>query len=255
MVVDPTSRNLRLDIAYKGTHYAGWQRQPTAKTVQGELERALTTVLNRPTQIMGAGRTDSGVHAKAQVATCTTDNLHVTPEDLVRGVNALLAPDIRLQQATEVNASFHALRSAQGKVYRYFMTHQPIANVFMHEYVWQVPWPYDKEKMRSAMQSLLGEHDFRSFATHDISTQTTVRTMTRVQWVDNPWGVDCLEIQGSGFLRHMVRVMVGTLMDMAQGRVPSEAMPAILKAKTRSAAGQTAPAQGLFLWGVLYGEE
>ena len=258
-------RTIKLTLAYDGTRYVGWQRQAEGVSIQGLLEGALAEIDEAPVPVVGAGRTDAGVHALGQVA--SFELRHPMPmETLVRAVNARLPQDVRALGAEEADPGFHARYSATSKTYRYRLAMGSAADPFGWRYVWQVPGPLDRAAMRQALAALVGTHDFASFQAAGSSVRTTVRTVTAARLLDAPAAeasplpalappvpVLHLEIAADGFLRHMVRTICGTLVEVGQGRLAPERVAEALSARNRSLAGPTAPARGLFLVGVEYG--
>lgn len=246
-------RTLKLTIQYDGTEYVGWQRQETGTSIQGLLEAALAPIEGTPVVVNGAGRTDAGVHALAQVASATlTSGLDCGT--LVRALNAVLPPDVRVLAIEDVPAGFHARFSATGKIYEYRIVNAPLVSPFLHRYAWHVVPPLDIDAMREAAGALLGHHDFAAFQGAGSSVATTERTLRRLEWQDGG-GYDLplvMRIEGDGFLRHMVRNVVGTLVEVGLGRWPAGCVAGILASRDRAIAGPTAPAPGLFLVRVLY---
>jgi tRNA pseudouridine38-40 synthase len=246
-------RNLKATIQYDGTEYVGWQRQAAGTSIQALLEDALVPIEGGAVVVHGAGRTDAGVHALAQVATFTlTASIH--PATLVRALNGVLPPAVRVVSVEEADAGFHARFSATGKVYEYRVINAPLVSPFLHRYAWHVTHPLDLDAMRAASARLVGTHDFASFQGSGSVVATTSRTIRSVVWEDGG-GYDLpliMRIEGNGFLRHMVRNLVGTLVDIGVGRWAPGEIVRILDARDRALAGRTAPAQGLFLVQVLY---
>jgi len=248
-------RNIKLVLAYDGTEFAGWQVQPDASTIQGTLAKAIERLTNERVLPQGSGRTDAGVHALAQVATFTTDS-SVPTENFVKALNDFLPASIRVSEASEAPASFHARKSATGKMYRYRMYRGAICPPFLARYVWHYPYPLDESAVSEASGMILGEHDFTSFAAVDPERG-------REEEVSNVRVISCSEwrrdrdefvytVHGSGFLHHMVRNLVGTFLLAGKGTIAGGAIRRILQARNRSAAGATAPAQGLCLISVDY---
>lgn len=269
------SRCLKLTVAYDGTHFAGWQRQPGARTVQGVLEAALAEIAGRAVTVVGAGRTDSGVHAIGQVASARVPARHA-PETYARALNARLPPDVRIVRAEEAAGDFHARKRASLKVYRYHIWNGATAPVLGGHLVWHVPAPLDVAAMREAATAMVGTHDFRAFRAEGSSAATTVRTVYAAEVgesrVGPGWPLDSavpaepgervdtarlvqVEIRGSGFLRHMVRGLVGTLVEIGLGRRAETEMRRLLAHGARADVGATAPARGLVLVAVRYTEE
>lgn len=257
-------RTITLTVAYDGTRYVGWQRQAEGTSIQGLLEAALARIDGRPVAVTGAGRTDAGVHALGQVA--SFELAHQLPLDaLVRAVNARLPEDVRVREAEEKPAGFHARYSAIGKTYRYRIRTGPYADPFDYRFAWHVPQRLVVPEMATALDAIEGRHDFSAFQATGSDVKTTVRTVTRVAlrsvvagpgWpFAPPDAVGALlevEISADGFLRHMVRTIVGTLVEVGRGRRPASDMARVIGSRDRAQAGPTAPPHGLFLVGVEY---
>jgi tRNA pseudouridine38-40 synthase len=249
-------RNIKLVLAYDGTDFCGWQVQPDASTVQGTLASAIGRITGEKVLPQGSGRTDAGVHAIAQVATFTTESV-IPSANFVIALNDILPPSIRVVEAAEVSAEFHARKSARGKTYRYRIYREAICPPFRARYVWHYPYPLDEDAMRLAAPLIEGEHDFTSFAAvdpergRDHETVSNVRTIFSSQWQRE--GEELIyEVRGCGFLHHMVRNLVGTFLLVGKGTLQARDVVTILEAKNRSAAGATAPASGLYLVSVDY---
>ncbi len=246
-------RNLKVTVQYDGTGLVGWQRQAGGTSVQALLEDALAPFDSRRVVVHGAGRTDAGVHALAQVATFGLTN-SIAPAALVRALNGVLVPQVRILAAEEVGPGFHARFSATGKIYEYRIVNGPLLSPFLHRYAWHVPQPLDLEAMRAAAAQLVGTHDFASFQGSGSFVVSTERTMRALAWEDGG-GYDLplvMRIEGDGFLRHMVRNIAGTLVEIGVGRWSAAEMEGILAARDRRRSGRTAPPHGLFLARVLY---
>jgi len=264
-------RTLKLTIAYDGTNYAGWQRQANAISIQQVLEDEIDAIVGAHNSLNAAGRTDAGVHAAAQVASITID--HPIPADeLLRALNARLkAGDIRIQSIDEMPDRWDARIFSTGKTYRYAIWNGAQPSPFFRHVVWHVPFALDLDRMQRASEALLGEHDFVAFKGRGTDVLTTVRRVTAAAIVemnihtDQPIALTPpgpgedpgarffrFEISGTGFLRHMVRTIAGTLVDIGRGNMAVDDMRAIIESKDRSRTGQTAPPQGLMLWQVLY---
>jgi tRNA pseudouridine38-40 synthase len=243
-------RNLKLTLAYDGTDFHGWQIQPALPTIQGTLQYAVQKLFNHPVDVTGSGRTDAGVHAHGQVANVFTVRT-MTPEAVVRGVNALLPPSIRILKVEDVEADFHARRSAQSKTYDYSIWRSPIVSPFRTRYVYPFRYPLDAAEIDSATQYFLGTHDFTSFSATAAEVEDRVRTIYEVEWrrTDNEW---TFRIRGSGFLQYMVRTIVGTLLNVGSGKLTADQIPKIMDARDRRLAGPCAPARGLHLMWVEY---
>ena len=244
-------RTLKLTIAYDGTNYAGWQRQSNALAVQQVMEEAFAPLTDgvAPT-ISGAGRTDSGVHAAGQVASVNV-SFDLSPISVQRALNMRLPADIRVMDVTEVPLGFHAQFHAVSKHYRYRMITTPVMSPFDRQYAWHVPWPLDLGAMHDAAQALVGTHDFASFQAISTKVVNTTRTLDRLS-VTDVGGEIRIDAEGKGFLRNMVRIFAGTLMEVGAGQRSSAFIPEILAARSREAAGKTAPPQGLTLVAVRY---
>lgn len=254
-------RTIKLTVSYDGTDYVGWQRQARGRSIQGELERALAEIEGRPVAVVGAGRTDAGVHALGQVAGIQLAH-RIETAVLVRAINAKLPSDIRLLAAETVAAGFHARYAARTKTYRYNLATGPVASPFTLRYAWHVRDPLDLDAMRAAAARLLGRRDFAAFKAVGTETASTVRTLHSVTIgsgaaalptrAEVPLPALTIEVVGDGFLRHMVRILVGTMVEVGAGRVEAEAVTGIAGSRTRELAGPTAPPQGLFLVAVDY---
>ena len=307
--MEPETQNWKLTLAYDGTDYKGWQVQPGARTVQGELQSALGRILGESPLPQGSGRTDAGVHALAQVASFPL-RARIPADNLHRALNGTLPGSIRVTEARIVRSSFHARHSAEGKTYEYRIFRARICPPFLSRYVYATRWPMDFEALNLAAQAFLGTHNFLSFAASDPDmaarealsagetqaaneglalrelraaqefSQATrgtdlmaheaeflsaegkqtgaMRTVFSSQWEQHTAAEGPLlvyRIRGSGFLHHMVRNLVGTMLEVGRGRIGPEAIPEILAARSRSAAGPTAPGRGLFLHSVDYRAE
>jgi tRNA pseudouridine38-40 synthase len=248
------SQTFKLTIAYDGTDFIGWQRQASGVSIQGLLEDALGELDGRPVTVTGAGRTDAGVHARGQVAAARLER-EVDAGTVVRAVNIRLPPTVRVLDAAPVSGEFHARFDARLKSYRYRIWNAEVMNPFERSYAWHVPMALDVSAMAEAAAALCGTHDFGAFQGTGSDTQTTVRTVVRSA-VEREAGSPLVvyDAAGEGFLRHMVRNIVGTLVEVGRGRFPATWIGEVLASRDRSAAGPTAPAHGLFLMAVAYGE-
>jgi tRNA pseudouridine38-40 synthase len=273
----PQPQTWKLTIAYDGTDFRGWQVQPRQTTVQGELQAALGRITGESPLPQGSGRTDAGVHALAQVASFVLQ-ARIPPENLQRALNRTLPSSIRILEARTVQGTFHARHSAIAKTYEYRVFREPICPPTLARYVLACPWPMDVGALQTSAAHFLGEHDFLSFAATDpdlasrnpdpasqadpvigaLSSPppaTAIRTIFSSSWEPRQTEDGNLlvyRVRGSGFLHHMVRNLVGTMIDVGRGRLKAEQIPGILAARARAAAGPTAPAGGLFLHSVEY---
>ena len=243
-------RTLKLTIAYDGTRFVGWQRQAEGESIQGLLEDALARFEGARVTVHGAGRTDAGVHALGQTASVQLTCGHAA-ETLSRALNAHLPEEVRVLSVEEAAPDFHARFSARSKTYRYQIRNTPIADPFTRAYEWHIPEPLDIAAMRQAADVVVGTHDFAAFQSVGTKTPGTVRTVTRSELSDRS-GLLTYEISGDGFLRHMVRALVGTLVEVGRGWRAPDNIGALLQGATRDHAGRTAPPQGLFLVRVDY---
>ncbi len=244
-------RRMKLLLSYDGTAYRGFQVQPNGTTIQSVLEGALSRLLREEVRVRAAGRTDAGVHAREQ-AVDFSDSGTLPPAAVLKGGNALLPPDIRILSADEVPPEFDARRHAREKEYRYFLHLSPVASPFFLRYAWHIEKSLDLGALREALAHLPGEHDFASFRGQGCTAKTTVRTIFEAELGEEVSSLYFIRISGNGFLRHMVRNLVGTLVDVAKGKVPPERIRELLALRDRTQAGLNAPARGLFLWKVTY---
>ena len=275
----PGLQTWKLTLAYDGTDFRGWQVQPGEPTIQGELQAALGRITGEAPLPQGSGRTDAGVHALAQVASFALQ-ARIPPDNLQRALNRTLPPAIRIIESRTVPSTFHARHSAMAKTDEYRVFREPLCPPFLARYVFACPWPMDVEALQRSARLFEGEHDFLSFAATDpdlasrnsepdlepdqkIKAPTAppaeaVRTIFSSAWEQQKTEAGDLlvyRVRGNGFLHHMVRNLVGTMLDVGRGHLNMEEIPGIIAARSRSAAGPTAPARGLFLHSVEYDEE
>lgn len=279
-------RNIKLVLCYDGTDFGGWQRQPNVPTIQEAVEAAAGKVLGKRVSIAASGRTDAGVHAANQVANFKTESPIPSP-NLVKALNDLLPSTIRVKEAREAAITFHARHDARSKTYRYRILHAPVASPFVARFVCHYPYSLDRQRMAEAARFLEGEHDFSSFAASEgqheeaanrrsedgisrdetgeskrasassdseaPAARSSVRTIFSSRFFSRPrTALLIYEVRGNGFLHHMVRNIVGTLLEVGRGKLTPADIPRILEARDRSQAGPTAPASGLCLMRVEY---
>jgi tRNA pseudouridine38-40 synthase len=270
----------RITLAYDGTDFVGWQRQATGVSVQGLLEEALRELDQRDVTVTGAGRTDAGVHAIGQVAAFSIEH-PLTAQVVIRALNARLPDAVRVLSAEEMPATFHARFGARAKTYRYRILNGDIVSPFERRYAWHVPGALDLDAMRTAARLLEGVHDFAAFQSAGSDVRTTEREITCSQLVTtedtedesffrtglhlrvprvlrsgevgNRGALLFYDVTGNGFLRHMVRAIAGSLVEVGRGRRAPDWMPDVLASRDRARAGPTAPAKGLFLVSITYG--
>jgi tRNA pseudouridine38-40 synthase len=276
-------RNIRLLIAYDGTDFHGWQRQSNALTVQECLESAIQRILGEKANVWASGRTDAGVHALKQVANFKTD-CPIPCANLVKALNDALPPTVRVRDAHEVSAQFHARYDVRSKTYRYRILQAPVCSPFLWRFVWHYPFPLERKRMAEAAKLFEGEHDFTSFAAvnapaaeedrqrlsehhyaphrergkgrppagRKVETETVRRIFASRIFCRSRTCMLVYEVAGNGFLHHMVRTMVGTLVEVGRGKLEPDDILRILKARDRTTAGPMAPPQGLCLVEVEY---
>ena len=250
-IVMPSDRTWKLTLSYDGTDFAGWQVQPGKPTVQGRLESALARIEGVPIKVSGSGRTDAGVHALAQVASCSMQN-PIPGYGLLKALNRLLPPSIRVTSACEALAGFHARYEATAKTYEYRIHRGAICPPFESRYVYWHPYPLDEEAMCRAARSFEGKRDFGSLASAGRGVMdSTVRTVFSSDLRSERDRL-VYRVRGSRFLYRMVRNVVGTLLEVGRGNLRPDDIDHMLRARDRRAAGPTAPARGLFLASVEY---
>jgi tRNA pseudouridine38-40 synthase len=263
-------RTFRIVVAYDGTEFVGWQRQASGASIQGLLEDALYELDGRPVTVTGAGRTDAGVHALGQVAAFTLER-SIEPDVVTRALNARLPDAVRVLSTAVAAADFHPRFGARAKTYRYRLCVAPVLSPFERRYAWHVG-ALDIDAMRVAARCVEGRHDFAAFQSAGTDVATTIREIFVSRIEECGLRIDCgindksairtpqsamvcvaYEITGDGFLRHMVRSIVGTLVEIGRGRHPASWMDEVIASRDRGAAGPTAPAAGLVLMSVDYG--
>lgn len=246
-------RNIRLDLEYDGTNYHGWQYQPNAITVQEELHKAIEKILNHKITVYGASRTDSGVHAKHQVASFLTER-NLQCDDIRNGINSILPRDIRVKKLCDVETNFHPRHSSTGKKYKYNIFNGTVFSPFDRFYNYHLRGQINIDSMQKAAELFLGRHDFQSFRDVNCAAKTSIRTITKSQLLNLNNGHLEYIIKGNGFLHHMVRIITGTLFWVGKGKLSVNDVIKIIQLKNRKFAGPTAPACGLFLEKVYFKE-
>ena len=247
---DAPPRTLRLVIEYDGTDFSGWQRQLDQRTVQACLEEALQAMTGEAVRVTGAGRTDAGVHAEGQVASVRVHS-RIPTGGFLRGLNSQLPPDMVVRELSDVDPSFDARRSARGKSYRYQIWNHVTRSPLRGRATWHHRAPLDTQAMREAAAAFVGEHDFRAFRASDCDRKNTVRLIRSFE-VERQGALIRCEVEGTAFLKNMVRIMVGTLVRAGHGELDAAGVRALLAAGDRTQSGVTAPAHGLTLVRVTY---
>ena len=244
-------RNFQMILQYEGTRYQGWQKQEsTENTIQGKLEHILTKMVNQEVAVQGSGRTDAGVHAMGQVANFHC-NTKMSEKEIMEYINTYLPEDIAVIALSEVNERFHARLNAKGKIYRYRVLNSEIPHIFDRRYVYQTEAVLDMERMQKAAEYLCGTHDFKAFTSNKKGKKSTVRRIDEIK-IEKAGDEIWFTFSGNGFLYHMVRILMGTLLEVGRGEKSPEMIPEIIEGKNREAAGELVPAKGLTLLKVLY---
>lgn len=260
-------RNIRLTIQYDGTNYNGWQIQKTEDsqqriiTIQGIIQNAIKKITSKDAIVIGAGRTDAGVHAIEQVASFKTSS-ELESSIIKRALNAILPDDIRIIDARDVELDFHPRYDAKSKVYFYIASNSHIISPFLYRYAWKIPHKLNLEEMKNALEFLKGRHDFSAFRASGCGAKNSIRTIIDISieslnhldfmgtWLDGNFLK--IKIEANAFLRHMVRNIVGTIVEIGKGRIRPSDIKEIMLSKDRRLAGPTAPANGLFLEKIKY---
>lgn len=244
--------HLKLEIAYDGTAYGGWQRQDNNASVQQKIEEAVQKICGKKIVVFGASRTDAGVHALRQCASLSVPDKKMAVSDWLRAINAHLPRDIRVMKVSRATPKFHAQFQARSKIYEYRIWNSSVLPPFEINRAWQIPLTLDVAAMRRGSRALIGKHDFSSFASASRDPRrTNVRTIKTIS-IKKVGPEITVRVEGDGFLYKMVRGIAGTLADVGKGRIPATEVKRILAAKDRKKAGQNAPAQGLYLVKVKY---
>jgi len=244
-------RNFKMMLEYDGAAYCGWQKQLNGVSIQQILEEAVTRIIGEKVSIIASGRTDAGVHALNQVASFRAQSL-LPVNKMFLGINSVLPEDIVIKDLQEAPPDFNALKDAKGKVYLYRIKNQRLRPVLGRQYYWFVRYPLDMEQMHKAASFLTGEHDFSCFCATGCDIKDRVRTLKRVDIDGRDAGMLEITVESGGFLRHMVRNIVGTLVDVGRGKLKPDDMAEIIASGDRKKAGVAAPACGLFLKEVKY---
>ncbi|WP_130807941.1 tRNA pseudouridine(38-40) synthase TruA [Senegalia massiliensis] len=242
-------RNIKITIEYDGFNYKGWQKQPTEISIQEIIEDAIFKITRDKVKLEASGRTDKGVHAFGQTASFFT-NSDIVEFKLMRGLNSLLPEDISIRKVEEVNNEFHARYHAKGKSYKYIIYNSQVRSPIYRNNAYHVPYKLDMNKFRQNVNMLIGTHDFTSFTSIKEGTDNKIRTIYNID-IEQKDDIIELTFKGSGFLYNMIRIIVGTLVDVARGRIKSN-IKEIIDAKNRKRAGITAPSHALYLMEVYY---
>lgn len=246
--------NYKMTVQYDGSRYKGWQSQKgTDATIQGKLNQVLSQFACQPVEVQGSGRTDAGVHALGQVASFEMED-GFTPKEIMDYVNHYLPEDIGITELSEAPPKFHARLNARTKTYVYRIWNSDMPNVFQRKWMYSIPEKLDISAIKEGAELLLGTHDFAAFCSLKQKRKSTVRTIYSLE-VEQRGEEVCIVVTGNGFLHHMVRILVGTLVEIGQGKRDPKDIPAILKSRNRERAGITMPAKGLTLWQVTYPKE
>lgn len=244
-------KNFRFTISYDGTRFFGWEHQPDKEmTIQGKIETVLSKMTDKEITLIGAGRTDAGVHAEAMTANAFLDT-ELSPEEVKNYLNRYLPDDICITDCVIAGDRFHSRYNALGKTYRYTCLTGEVKPIFDRKYVYYTPEVPNLDEMRKAAGYLIGEHDFASFCSNPRMKKSTVRTVDRIN-IERKDNYFIFTFHGNGFLQHMVRILTGTLLEVGYGVRSAESIPELIEAKNRSLAGFTAPAQGLCMIKVDY---
>lgn len=244
-------RNIKLVLEYNGTRYHGWQRQKSDPTIQAVLEDRIQVMTGQSVTVHGSGRTDAGAHALHQVCHFTTHS-RIDPASMKKGFNALLPHDIHIKDALEVPLDFHARYDARSKTYEYRILNREEPDIFRLPFVWHIRDTLNTSEMKRCLSRLPGEHDFSSFMSTGSKTRSPVRTMLKSELFEPGSGLLLFRFEANGFLRHMVRNIMGSLVDAGRGKIGRQEFEEILHSRDRTLAGVKAPAQGLFLIDVKY---
>jgi len=244
-------RNIKLTIEYDGTNYFGWQKQAQGKTVQEEIENALQNITGENIALQGSGRTDSGVHALAQVANFKTES-SIKPNEFQMGLNSILPEDITIMDSQEADPDFNAQYSAKSKIYTYKIYNSPHPSALLRKRAWFVPYTLNIIDMKKSAESLIGEHDFKAFAQSGVEVKTTVRTVLSATITTEHKNIILFNIEATGFLKRMVRLIIGTMVQVGKERIKPQDFAEILNSGEKTKFVYAAPPQGLYLKEVQY---
>ncbi|MBT8358114.1 MAG: tRNA pseudouridine(38-40) synthase TruA [Desulfobacterales bacterium] len=244
-------KNFKITIEYDGTCYHGWQRQKNEQTIQQEIEKAVLTMTGKKISLTASGRTDAGVHALGQVANFHCDS-QLSPQEFQNGINSLTKDDIVIISCDRVDENFHARFDAKSKTYHYQILNRTLPAAINRQYAWHIKKKLDLDAMRLALSHIIGTHDFKAFEGTGSPRPHTNRCIFKADILEQDNGLIVIQIEADGFLRFMVRNIVGTVADVGLGKITSSVFKKILLAKDRSMAGATAPSNGLFLMQVKY---
>jgi len=244
-------RNFKMTVEYDGSAYCGWQRQENGTSIQQLLEEAIKLITGQKVAVIGSGRTDAGVHALNQVGSfrCSTK---LPVNKIFMGMNSVLPPDIVVKELEEVADEFHALRDVKSKVYVYKICNQRLRPALGRNYFWHIRFPLDIGRMKKASKFLIGTHDFSCFCATGTDVKDRVRTIIDIEIKTGDEGLIEIKVEAKGFLKYMVRNIIGTLVEVGRGKRKPEEMKPIIESRDRTIAGVTAPACGLFLKEVKY---
>ena len=244
-------RNIKLTIEYDGKDFNGWQKQPNKLNIQGTIEKAIEQITGETIELIASGRTDAGVHAFGQVANFKT-NFNIPTEKFAIAINSNLKKSIRIKSAEEVDEKFHSRLTCKKKTYRYVINNSEYGTAIYRNLETQIPQKLDIEKMKKAIKYFEGEHDFKAFKSSGTSSKSSVRTIFKAEIIEKENERIYIELTGNGFLYNMVRIIVGTLVEVGLNKIDSEKIPQIINSQKREEAGKTMPAQGLYLLKVEY---
>ena len=244
-------RNIKIIIEYEGSNYFGWQKQPEGPTIQETIENALEKITGESIALLGSGRTDSGVHARGQVASFKTES-HIKATEFQMGLNSTLPKDITILDAQEVDPDFHAQFSTRSKVYNYQILNRTHPSALLRKRSWYIPAPLDIDQMKKSAEYLIGEHDFKAFAQSGTEVRTTLRTVLRAHIEQKDNNIIEFNIEATGFLKRMVRLITGTMVQVGKGRITPLDFSKILDSGEKTKFVYAAPAHGLYLQEVKY---